>query len=77
MGVKINLERYEVVMAVNTAVERYVSTMKNQLLRQKPSHLSNMYLQLFGNLRSKIVANNYSRKEDHQPFGEIPLHNQR
>jgi len=33
MGLKINLERYEVVMAVNTAVERYVSTMKNQQMR--------------------------------------------
>ena len=33
MGVKIILERYEVVLAVNTAVERYVSTMKNQQMR--------------------------------------------
>jgi hypothetical protein len=33
VGLKITLERYEVVLAVNTAIERYVSTMKNQQMR--------------------------------------------
>ena len=33
MGLKIILERYEVVLAANTAIERYVSTMKNQQMR--------------------------------------------
>jgi hypothetical protein len=29
LGLKVTLERYEVVLAANTAIERYVSTMKN------------------------------------------------
>jgi len=33
LGLKIVLERYEVVLAANTAIERYVSTMKNQQMR--------------------------------------------